>query len=209
MNGLEFTCDTCGTRFEAPNLIGGTGSAFMSGNRVRCPVTGCGGWGHHKPGHYEFVNGVMQAFRAPGMTRAKVEGAKDIAAEASKGSISSDEAIAQLRDISATLAAAVEKSGEPRINWELFLTLLMCIYTIWTDQKSDADAQAALGEARTQTEVAQKMLEESQAQTRSLHELATKPTLPPPAQAQTNAPKNRAERRNAAAIERRKRGRAE
>lgn len=206
---LEFVCDRCGTRFTAPNFIGGTATVYMEGNRVRCPVRNCGGWGHHKPGYYEFVNGVVRAFTSPGMTREKVDAARQVAKDASAGAITSEDAIKRLEAISGALANAVERSADRRINWELILTLLMCIYTIWTDQKSDADAQAALTEARTQTELAQRMLEESRAQSGSLRELVTRPALQPPAPTRTNAPRNRAERRKAAAIERRAKNRGE
>jgi hypothetical protein len=163
----------------------------------------CGGVADLQSGTYDFVGEVMTAFRASGMTRDKVEAAKKVVTEASTGAIASDEAIKRLGEISSQLARLIENSGHRRINWELILTAILAIYTIWTDQKSDADAQAALAEARTQTEVAQKMLEESQAQTASLRELTTKPVSQPQGQGQTTAPRNRAERRKAEALAKR------
>ena len=192
---LVFTCDECGNTFAVPNIVGGTGRVYMEDNRARCPAPHCGGWGQHKPGFYDFVDGVLKAFAAPGMTREKIEAAKKVIADASTGALASDEAIKQLSDISVQLGQLIEKSGQRKISWELILTIVPAIYTIWTDHKSDANAQAVLIESRTQTEVAQRILEETQAQSRSLRELTTKRALQPPVRAQTSVTKNRHERR--------------
>jgi hypothetical protein len=87
--------------------------------------------------------------------------------------------------------------------WNLILTLLVLIYTIWTDRGSDEAARSALAEAQTQTAISQKMLEAIQVQNKSVRELTTKPALRLKAPAQTNAPKNRHERRKQKAIQKR------
>lgn len=170
---LEFTCDKCRSRFTVPNLIGGTASVYMEGNRVSCPVPGCSGWGHHKPGTYEFVNGVVAAFKAPGMTLEKVAVARGVASKASSGDITTEEAIQRLEAISVDLSSAIVIYQNRNIDWGLILGILVALYTIWSDYQSDAAVQSAIAESRIQTAVAQKLLEESQKQSDSLHKLAT------------------------------------
>lgn len=182
----------------------------MSGNRVGCPVQGCSGWGHHEVGTYDFVDGVVKAFTAPGMTREKVDAARKVAEEAASGSVSSEEAIHRLREINPTLANVVSQpSPSPKINWDRLIAILALLHSFWISFSSDADVQAALAETRKQTELSQKMLEELQKQSAVggiAHPIEAKPELDP---RQMTTPKNRAERRKALAIERRKKGRAE
>ena len=204
--GINFVCEKCGTRWAQPSPLGnfrGHAVVEVTDNIAICPVEGCCGWGHSINGYYDFVGGVLNTFTAPGMTREKVEAVRGIAKEASSGQITTEDALQRLEAISEALAKAVAQPQGRKVNWEFLLALFALIWAIWTDRESDADAQAALAESRTQTEVAQKMLEESQAQTESLRELTTKPASRLQAPAQTTTQKNRAERRKAAAIERR------
>jgi rubredoxin len=195
-------CTSCNYQFTPNKMIevqgNVTGLQIGLGNRMPCPM--CGAPAHLVAGTYDFVNGVIAAFTAPGMSREKVEAAKNIAKEASEGAITTEDALHRLEAVSATLAMAVaQHQGQScKVNWEFLLTLFALIWTIWSDHQSDADAQAALAEARTQTEVAEKLLEESQAQSASLRELATKPMSQPQVQAQKTERKKRAERRKQA-----------
>lgn len=172
-----------------------------------CPE--CDGEAVIQDGTYEFIGNVLAAFTAPGMTREKVEAARKVAEEAASGMVSSEEAIHLLRDISATLARAVSQPPPSvKINWELVIAIFALLQSFWGSYSSDADVQAALAEARKQTELSQKILEELQKQ--SAIDGMTRPTKVRPKldPTQMTTPKNRAERRKAAAIERRKKGRA-
>lgn len=166
----------------------------------RCPR--CGGPTEYQQGTYDFVGDVIASFTALGMTREKVERAKAVVQEAAAGTLASKEAIALLREISTTLAMAVEESNKPRIDWSLILTILSLLYVVWSDQKSDADAQALLKETRTQTEVFEKTLEEQSKQIASSRELTTKSASPPTAQVRKTGTKNRHERRKDDALAR-------
>lgn len=190
-------CNQCGYRGIARSISVQDTFNFSVAGSEQCPQ--CGGPAEFQQGSYDFIGDVLMAFRAPGMTREKVEAAKQVVGDASAGVIASDVALQRLGEISAQLATLIEKSGERRINWGLILTIVLAIYTIWTDQKSDADAQAALAEARTQSEVAQKTLEVLERQSAVGGKSPTKPTLRSPAQPQTTAPKNRHQRRADAA----------
>lgn len=208
---LPAVCRKCGKIFHAE-----LGMEFHAcyGVEIRdatatCPYPGCNGIGDLSVGTYTFAGSAISVFTSPEMTRAKVEEAKKITADAKAGVIGTPEALRRLTEIDQKLGELVKTNADRRIDWSLVLAAILAIYTIWTDQKSDADAQAALAEARTQSVVAQRMLEESRAQSASLRELATRQALQPPAQAQTNATKNRAQRRKASAIERRAASRGE
>ena len=201
-------CSKCGFEYVSRQFnFGNSINVTLSGNSETCPQPGCGGRAYLQDGNFDFVNGVIAAFRAPGMTREKVEAAKNIVQSASNGTISSEEALERLEAISNSLAIAAKQCGGRKINWEFLLTLLALIYTIWFNQKSDAAAQAALTESRTQSELAQKMLEESQEQSKSLRELTTKPVTPQLAQEQTSGLKRRGDMRRASAIERKRKKR--
>jgi hypothetical protein len=199
---VEFTCDRCGAIFTS-NFIGGTTSVYMADNPVKCPVPRCSGWGHHKTGTYDFVNGIVKVFTAPGITRQNLDDASSIVKEASTGSITNQDAIQRLEAISATLAKAIAQSGQPKINWEFILALLVCIYTIWSDRGSDEAAQSALKEAQTQTAISQKMLEATLEQNKYVRESKTTPALRRQTPIQTSGTKNRHERRKQNAIQNR------
>lgn len=125
--GILFTCDRCGTQFTSGAIQIENSSAYLANNRVNCPKPSCEGWGHHAAGEYTFVGGVLKAFTAAGMTREKVVAARQVAEEASSGTITTDEAVARLEAISAELLSAMRAGTGKRFNWELLLALLTLI----------------------------------------------------------------------------------
>ena len=196
-------CPTCGLTFESQTIrFSGTWlNATIRGGGETCPS--CGAMADTVEGTYNIIQNVFTVVTAPNMTRAEIDAAKEIASEAAKGSISSDDAMKSLVKVSKSLAAALQKPEGSRVNWEASLALLSLIITVWANHETDADAQAALKESQTQTAIAQKMLQEFQGQSQFLRELATKPTSQQLIPMQTTSPKNRADRRKAAAIARR------
>ena len=196
-------CSQCGLKFATPGIeINDSTDITFVGGKTRCPK--CGAPADIVDGTYDFVGNVISAFRAPGMTRQKVAAARDIAQEASRGEITVNDAIIRLEAISSQLAAAAHASSGSRIDWGLLLALLVFLYTIWTDLGSDADAQAELGEARTQTAIAQKMLEAQHETSAALHSWAPTSQLQVPALGQTPDRVTRQQRRRAEQIARKR-----
>ena len=210
MIGLEFTCDTCGTRFEVPNYFGGTGSAFMSGNQIGCPAPGCSGMGHHKEGTYDFVDGVISSFTAPGMTREKVQKVKEIAEAVEAGEKDTHTAYLEVVEIDDRLAETWNWMNENAGAIGVLLAILSILLAHYYWKQSGASAEEDRRVVERQSKALEKIGEELEKQrldgalpagqappkqemlTLPLKQIAASPTP------------NRHERRKAAAIERRK-----
>lgn len=199
-------CRKCGYEFHSNLIQFGPGvvhaNVTIGANIENCP--NCGGIADVQSGSYQFVGGVLKVFAAPSMSRKKVASVRDIASKASSGDLSTSEAIEQLTAVSAELANVIRSTESKKVNWELLLAILVFIYSWWSDQASDDAAQAALAEARTQTEVAQKMLEVLEEQ----HDLDSANMIPKPTQLQGRklkppGPTNRADRRKVRSIAKR------
>jgi len=147
--------------------------------------------GHHEAGHYTFVDGVIAAFTAEGMTRRKVEAFRDVAERAKRQEISGQQAVVEAGSIDPVLAKVAEVAQKMGINWDRLIAIIGLLLAFYTSYSSDADVQAALKESRHQTELSQKMLSELQAQNASLHALATKSETQPQGQAKTSEAKIR------------------
>jgi hypothetical protein len=71
---VPIVCDTCGTLFVMPNIIGGSGAAtitFKGSGAGPCP--NCGGMGHIPDGVYRFVGDTIELLRAPERTVSELQ----------------------------------------------------------------------------------------------------------------------------------------
>lgn len=207
---VTYICDRCGVAFQSNHIhIGGTGTAYMAGNTVDCPKPWCSGTGHHAPGTYEFVDGVIAAFTAPGMTREKVEAVREVAAKAAQNELSPAEAAQEADTIKAGLGDLFLAAHQRGITFDRVLAVIVGFLAAWAALAPDADLQALVEESQRQTELTERMLEELQKQSAADDTAKPRVVKPPAPPTQTSASKNRAERRKAAAIERRTKGRGE
>jgi hypothetical protein len=74
MANVPVVCDTCGTLFVMPNIIGGTGAAtvtFEGSGAGPCP--NCGGMGHIPDGVYRFVGDTIELLQAPERTVSELQ----------------------------------------------------------------------------------------------------------------------------------------
>lgn len=151
-----------------------------------CPIPGCGGIADLESGTYDFIGNVMTAFRAPGMTRQKLEAFAGVVSQAAEGKVSPEMAAQQAKQISHSLGALLAAAHSHGITFDRILAVILAIQAFWAAYSSDADVQAALTESRHQTELSQKMLSELQAQNASLQALVTRSEMPLRSQAGTN-----------------------
>lgn len=204
---IPSTCRKCGETFASRLFrVEGGSSRISIGRGVEpCRRPGCDGMADVQSGTYDFINGAVAAFTAPGMTREKVRAVRAVVERASNGDISNEKAIEQLEKISAQLANVIQLHEKKSINWELLLAIIVFVYTLWSGFQSDDAAQAALEEARKSNAIAEKMLEELKVQSSSSQESATGSVSPSASGQKKTVANNRAERRKSAAIKRRER----
>ena len=202
-------CRTCGTTFESKLFDKFSGTLILEGNTQNCIVPGCIGTADIQDGHFGFVKGVLTAFASHNMTREKVEAFQRVIARANQGEITAEEATREAGSIDPALSRVVQHAQEKGINWDRIIALLALLHAIWVSYSSDAAVQAALAETQKQTELQQKMLEELQGPIVFGSGQSTKPEMRQLDPTGKTATKNRAERRTAAAIERRRKRRGE
>ncbi len=74
MANVPVVCDTCGTLFLMPNIIGGSGTMnveFVGSSAGPCPI--CGGSGHIPDGVYRFVGDTIELLQAPERTVSELQ----------------------------------------------------------------------------------------------------------------------------------------
>lgn len=211
MAQIPAKCRRCGHQFISRmfNFPNGTDISF-SGIVEMCPMPGCGGDADLQSGSYDFVDGVIAAFRAPGMTREKIEAFAGVVAQAADGKITPERAVGDAQNISALLGALLAAARDHGVTFDRLLAVIGIILSGWALYSSDADARANLGNVqarlsaeRTQIEVQRKLLSELEELNASVRDLASISVSPPQGPKQTTPTKNRHERRKDAALSRR------
>ncbi|MBA1373189.1 hypothetical protein [Sphingomonas ursincola] len=201
----------------------------ISGSET-CPR--CGGRAEYQAGTYDFFGDTMAAFRAPGVTRASVKAFADVVSSAARGELTHDQALEQAETINSTLATLFRTAAINGVSIDRLLNIISIALAAWALYSSEVDGDETLGELRTQTELhemilqetqkqtsayqlsakssakqaeaAERIAEESREQTRLLRELAAIQNLQRQSPSETQAPMSRAERRRAEAIQRKK-----
>lgn len=198
-----------------------------------CPM--CGGRADYQSGTYDFVGDAIAAFRAPGVTRASAEEFANVVSSAAKGELTTEQALQQAESINAIFSAFFRKALANGVPIDRLVNVISLILAAWAFYSSEVGGEATLGELRTQTEVQRTILQEmkkqtnaaqrteegsqrqaaaaertaaeSREQTRLLRELAARQDLQQRDPSQTHGAPSRAERRRAAAIERKRKKR--
>lgn len=120
-------------------------------------------------GTYDFVGSAVRAFRAPGVTRAKVEALKDIAQAAKEGRLSVSEAEERAAELESTFASLMKwangNAGALGILIAI-ISLWMTIYAVYDSDQSSAqaheDAQRQLQATQTQIQAQQTAIQVQQ-----------------------------------------------
>jgi hypothetical protein len=212
-------CKSCGYNYTSNSIhIENSFGVTLSGNTETCPR--CGARAQLQSGTYDFVGDVISAFRAPGMSREKISTLKALAEKAKNGEITAEDAVENANKIDPAIQRMLKTAQDRGITIGDLLTLITLIFAFWTHWSSNADVQAALGEAQRMNETTLKQLSATEKQReiseKILLELgrlnAAAQTEEAKKQKLQQAPKetpvsvrpNRKERRKAAAIARKK-----
>lgn len=141
MRGLPCYCPNCKIAFLAPNIIGGSATVQLSGNRVRCPE--CRGWASITDGTFSLRDGrstlvdgppltraivdlLVAAVRAPGVTAGDVLAFQSIAQAVASGEMDADTAEAKVREIGQPFANLWERvKPETGHQWLMFILTLI------------------------------------------------------------------------------------
>lgn len=213
---VPMRCKACGLNFTARYInFSGTTNAGVSNYSEDCPR--CGGDAVSQNGRYDFVGSAIAAFRAPGVTRQKVERFAEVARAAQAGAIKRTDADAQIAELSRALASLWKFINDNGSGISVLLAVIAIWLTITAGWDDDIAADKQLKETQTQTammrsseQVQQKILEELQKRPQADREMVglqpygrwSPKVSPPQTAARTFAP-NRKERRKAKAISRR------
>ncbi len=197
-------CARCGYRGISRNfsITNSTGITF-SGGGERCPA--CGGTAAYVSGTYDFVGDTIAAFTAPGVTRQKIEAFRDLAGQVAQNAISPEDAARQAEKIESSFGWLILSAAARGITFDRLLAVVLAFLAFWEAFAPDADVQALVAASQQQNELSKKMLQELQRQSATSGTSTPKVQKPSRPPAQTQAPRNRAERRKAAAIARRSR----
>lgn len=195
-------CESCGYRGISNAIsMSNVRGAVLSNVYEPCPQ--CGGMAKLHSGTYDFVGDIMTAFRSPGMTREKIAAFRSVLEQVTEGELSSSDAVQTTEEIDPLLSRWLRAAFERGISFDRVLAVFSAILALWMAYSSDADVQAALTESRHQTELSQKILSELEKLNVSSPGPLPKAVMPQVGPAQTNVPRNRHERRKAAAIKKR------
>lgn len=195
-------CTACGHRFTSKAFMAFSGvNISYSGCTETCPK--CGGRAELQSGTYDFVGSTIAAFTAPGVTRAKVEAARDLAAKVAQEEITAKDAAEEAEKITAGLGNVFMAAHDRGITFDRILALILAVLAFWGQFGPDADLQALLAESQKQNELSQRMLEEFQKQNSSRGGPTPTVATPPASRLQTTITKNRHERRKEAKLARR------
>lgn len=227
---VPMRCLQCGYRGIARAIVvTDSRNATISGSE-RCPR--CGGQAIYQAGTYDFIGDTVAAFRAPGVTRASAKAFADVVSSTAKGEITTAEALQKAESINVIFAKLFRTALSNGIPVDRLLNIISVIIAAWALYSSEVDGDSNLGELRTQTELhemilqetqkqtaaaertaensrrqaeaAEKTAAESQDQTRLLRELAARRDWLQPGPERTQIPRSRAERRRAEALERKR-----
>lgn len=195
-------CARCGYRGFARSIrIVESRNITFTGGGETCPA--CGGFAAFVSGTYDFVGETIAAFTAPGITRQNIEAFRELADQVAQNIISPEDAANRAETIATGFGVLVRSALAMGITFDRILAVVLAFLAFWEAFSPDADVQALVKASHRQNELSQRMLEELQRQpapSPASQPMAKTPSPPP---AQTQAPRNRAERRKAAAIARR------
>lgn len=212
---LPMKCPECGLQFPSRNIVIRDSSEINIGENLE-PCPRCGTTAKSMPGTYDFVGTVVSAFRAPGITREKVERFRYIAEQVETGKLSTQEASNEIQQLGAALAALWKWTNQNGQALSVLISIIALYIACNGMFGSDAAADKQLQATEAQTEairsserVQQKIVEELQRQTKAAAETApgsepiTKKQLQAPPQT-TDAPMNRQQRRRAEQLARKR-----
>lgn len=143
-------CNHCGHRFisrafRAENSFG----IQIQGVMETCPK--CGAMANIQDGTYDFVGSTIGAFRAPGVTREKIERFREIAENVKAGELSTETATAQVDQLGAALAMVWEWTNSHSGVFGVLISLIAVFLTIY--YHADSDGVARKYEAGSQQEI--------------------------------------------------------
>lgn len=193
-------CPFCGP-VPSQGLFGGNATVSISNVGTTCPR--CGAPAPFRDGTYTLVNSVVSAFTASSVTKDQILRFREVARSVQAGTVSAREAESEIAKIGNTFAKLWSLMGNNGGQISLILTIITLFLMIHFERQSSADSaeladihEKQVEATQTVAEIERKILEELQKQSRGT---ASKPSASPP----TKNFKNRAQRRKAAAIERR------
>jgi hypothetical protein len=226
---IPLHCSHCGYRgfSQSIQIFNGRQNTFAGGiegcPRCRKPAAlQSGTYDHDSEGNITaFVSDAIEAFRSPSMTREKVAAFRSIAQQVQTGNLAPDKAREEIAKHSSGLAKVWDWVGENERQLQVLLIVIGLFLAHYHFVQMSAGAAADLEVRRSAVQAdrtnAQATERNAQALEKIGEELA-KMNLAPPSRepleqglgphqrlppAQTTSPKNRAERRKAAAVERR------
>lgn len=201
-------CLECGLMFPATAASFANGRITFQGEiGTNCPK--CGGNARIINGTYDFVGGTIAAFRAPGVTRHKIERFRAIAESVKNGGLSAQQAAPEVALLSPALATVWGWTNANAGALGVLIAIITTFLMIYYEAESDAATVDAQTELTKQTQVLEKIHEELRRQNVVAPESLVKPPptgprrIASPPQKLVAAKPNRHERRKAASLERR------
>lgn len=120
----------CGTAFETPNLVGGSGNAtiHMTNTRVGpCPV--CGSFGLIPDGIYQYANHAVSLLTGPGTSIHALRKVHEILKRAKSKPEDKEEVLKEVEAVSPQAAQALQQAPETAnyLNWIAVLIALIAL----------------------------------------------------------------------------------
>ena len=216
----QLKCNSCGLIFRSQFLSGVAGVVSLTSVSESCPR--CGKPCAIPDGTFDMRRRVLQAVRAPGMTRKKVEAFRDTVEAVKAGSVTADQAVNDLAKMSESFAAILQVVGHNKhaqVMLVSILSLIVAWYALVCSNQGSEQAHEDAARAHSDVVLNQKIgaaelevLEKIDADLQSLHALVgqqERPVQPivmsiqAPPQRTGRPPANRQERRKAASLARR------
>ena len=198
-------CENCGYRFTSRMFhFENATDVTLTGCSESCPR--CGGRANLQDGTYDFIGHVLTAIRAPGVMREDVMAFRDIAQAVQKGELLSDDAATQVAEINSAFAILWKWMNENGAAIAVVLTIIAIYIAIWAKEGADEGSALAHQDVQQQIKVHEKIYEALQQQHAPAPSPAAgsspkqmTPQLSPAQRPAQAAPRNRKERRAAAA----------
>lgn len=149
MSKLTAMCPRCGS-VDATGVVGGTATTFKDVG-TRCPR--CGGKALIPNGTYDFVGDTVAAFRAPGVTREKIERFREIAKDVEAGQLTAEQASSQVAQLGATLATVWNWTNSNAGALTFLISLLTAFLMVHYEAESNSAAEGVEQLAQRQTQV--------------------------------------------------------
>lgn len=137
----------CGAIFQAPNIIGGSGSAtiHMTGTRFG-PCPRCGGFGHIPDGVYRYANQIVEFLRGPQESLDALRKIESLLKQIQSSSVTRSQVLENIRAVSPTIAKELDKTPQVAIvqQWIqillAFITLAILVQTTYF-KKTDKELE--------------------------------------------------------------------